>query len=1013
MKKRIKELIRKCFLSGLFLLFMGIQYSYAQQTISGVVTDENNQPVPGANIVIKGTTNGTQTDFDGNFNITAAASDVLVISYLGYATKSITIGNQTTINVQLVEDASQLEEVVVIGYGTSKKSDVTGAVAQVTAKSFENQPLTRVEDALQGRAAGVTVAGSGQPGAGMKVRIRGVNSITGSNEPLVVVDGVFGGDLRTINPNNIQSMEVLKDASALAIYGSRGSNGVILVTTKKGSGKAKISIDQFVSFSTVNKRLETLSSAQFAQLENDDFIADPVNDPADAPYTTAEIADFEANPIRYQDLIFQTGITNNTQVSVSGGSDDGVRYFVSGNYIDQTGTQITSKYNRYSFRSNLSKKFNDKFSLAANVTLSREIVTNNQDAFGGGDGSGILRAITWDPTAPVRDSEGNYILRSPREVANNNYNPIRRLELSNDEETTDRLNLTLNAKYNFSDNFSYTLIGSIATQNQSDESYRVEGDFDATGFNNFGYRNFNNTFYQVSNILNWNKEFGKNNFDVTGVYEVQGDRGVTNGYNASDILQTSLYLADETTAENFFNNGNVKSIQSYLGRVQYNYDNFVYLTGSLRIDESSKFTKGNRTGYFPSGALAFNFANKPFIQDSEVFSALKIRTGWGQVGNENIAVGAGDPQRVRNLGAYFGGERLNGDRDTQVGNPDLVWETTTQANVGLDFGFLNNRISGSIDYFNKDTDDLLLRILVPNTRFDKYINAGSVNNRGIDFSLSAGIVQNDNFSWNATFNLSKIKNKVTKLNDPEIDEIQGTVQGIGGAGIFLNSIKIGEPIGSFRGYEYLGTWKTTDNIPVDSDGSPLYQPGDAKFGLDENNNLEFRTLGSGLPEITFGFNNTFTYKNWDLNMFWNGSLGFEVYNQVTGTITGNGGNRSNLSPTVYDSWTPDNETDIPRRFTANVLNSSRWVEKGDFVRLSNLRLGYTFNEGLIKGVSSLQLYASAANLVLITNYSGYDPEVSSTVRSSGNRANPDAGAGIDTGAYPNPTTGTLGLKVTF
>lgn len=1013
MKKQFFKLFKKCFLAGIFFALMSMQYANAQQTVTGTVTDELG-PVAGANVVVQGTTNGTQTDFDGNFTIEASSTDVLVISYLGYATQNVTVGNQTTINVQLAEDASQLDEVVVIGYGTAKKSDVTGAVAQVTAKSFENQPLISVEDALQGRAAGVTVAGSGEPGAPTKVRIRGVNSITGNNDPLVVVDGVFGGDLGTINPNNIASIEVLKDASALAIYGSRGSNGVILVTTKKGSGKAKISIDQFVSFSTVERRLPTLSSAQFAQLENDEFIANPVNDPADAPYTAAQIANFEANPIRYQDLIFQTGVTNNTQLSISGGSDDGIRYFLSGNYIDQTGTQITSEYKRYSFRSNLSKKFNDKFSIAANITASREITTNNQNAFSSGDGSGILRSITWDPTAPVRDANGDYILRSPREVANNNFNPIRRLELSDNDVTADRLNLTLNGKYNFTDNFSYTLIGSVSTLNSATESFRVEGDFEATGFTNIGYRNFNSTSHQVSNILNWKKEFGKNNLDITGVYEFQGNRGLTNGYDVQDLNVGGLFLADNSNAENFFNSGNESSIQSYLGRAQYNYDSFLYLTGSVRIDESSRFAKGNRTGTFPSGALALNFANKDFIQNSNTFSGLKLRVGWGKVGNQNINSSARfSTNSGSGLFTFDGVNSDTGEVQDQEGNPDLTWETTTQTNIGLDFGLFNNRLTGSIDWFNKDTEDLLLQTIVPGTSIRNFINAGEVNNKGIDFSLSAAIIQNDNFSWNATLNLSQIKNEVTRLND-DTELIVGNAAGIGGGGIRLNVIKVGEPLGTFWGFDYQGTWKTTDNIPTDADGNALFQPGDAKFKLDENNELEFNTIGSGLPDVTFGFNNTFTYKNWDLNIFLNGSLGFDVYNQVTGTISGNGGNRSNLSPTVFNRWTPENETDIPRAGTGNVLNSSRWVEKGDFVRLSNLKLGYTFDEGLIKGISSLQLYASASNLFLITDYSGFDPEVSSTVRTfTGETANADAGAGIDTGAYPNPRTGTIGLKVTF
>ncbi len=1007
------RILRRLSVFGVFLALMSVQQIYAQQTVTGKVTDETNQGVPGANIIKQGTSSGVTSDFDGIYNISANKGDVLVFSFVGYRTKKVTVGSNLTINVNLEPDVASLDEVVVIGYGTAKKSDVTGAVAQVTAKSFEDQPMTRVENALQGRAAGVTVAGSGAPGKGIKVRIRGVNSITGNNDPLVVVDGVFGGDLRTINPNNIQSMEVLKDASALAIYGSRGSNGVILVTTKKGSGKAKVSVDQFVTFSSMNKRIPVIGSAEFARLENEEFIANPVNNPADAPYSAAQIADFEANPLKYQDMMFQQGFTNNTQLSISGGTDDGVKYFLSGNFIDQTGVQITSAYKRYSFRSNLSKKFNDKLTISANVTASREITHNDQDVFSGGDGSPITRAITWDPTSPVRDENGEYVLRSIREVANNNYNPIRRFELSNHDVFADRLNITLNGTYNFTDNFTYTLITSISTLHSDTESFRIEGDFAATGFSNISYRNFNDTSHQVSNILNWKKEFDKHSLDVTGVYEFQGARGLSNGYSVQDLNVGGLYLADDSANESFSNSGNETSIQSYLGRAQYNYDGTLYLTASMRIDESSKFAKGNRTGYFPSGAVALNLGKFEFIENSPL-SSLKLRAGWGKVGNQNINASARFSLN-NNSGLYtIDGETTNtGSVQSQEGNPDLTWETTAQTNIGLDFGFLNGRIRGSIDYFNKDTEDLLLQTIIPGTSIRTFINAGEVNNKGIDFSLSADIINSDDFSWDASLNVSKIKNEVTKLNG-DTEFIVGNAAGIGGGGIRLNVIKVGEPLGTFWGYEAQGTWKSTDNIPVDGDGNALFQPGDEKFKLDENNQIEFNTLGSGMPDVTFGFNNTFTYKNWDLNMFLNGSFGFEVWNQVRGVITGNGGNRSNLSPDRYDRWTPENETDLPKAGTANVLNSSRWIEKGDFIRLSNLKLGYTFNDNLIKGINSLQVYASGQNLFLITDYKGLDPEVSSNVRSyTGESANTDAGAGIDVGAYPNPVSFTIGVKVQF
>ncbi|MGY6647838.1 TonB-dependent receptor [Wenyingzhuangia sp. IMCC45574] len=983
--------------------------------VKGTITDTNGEPLPGASVIEKGTSSGTVSDFDGNFSLKLTTSNpILTVSFIGYKTKEVTVNGQTTVNIQLDEDAASLDEVVLIGYGSAKKSDLTGAVAQVTAKAFEDQPMTRVEDALQGRAAGVTVSRSGNPGGNVKVRVRGVNSITGNNDPLIVIDGVFGGDLSTLNPNDIATFDVLKDASALAVYGSRGSNGVILVTTKRGKGKGKVSFEQFYSFANVNKRLNTLSSGDFAELENEEFLAIPTNDPANVPYSDEQIAAFRANPINYQDLMLQTGVTKNTQLSFSGSTEDNLRYFLSGNYMDQEGTQITTNFTRYSFRSNVSKKFNDKLSVGANVTASRSITTNNPDAFGRSDGSGLLRAITWDPTAPVRDENGNYILRSPREVANNNYNPVRRLELSNHEVTSDRLNITLNGKYKFTDNFSYNVIGAATTVNRNTESFRVEGDPELVGYNNVGFSNFKSTFYQVSNILNWNKDFGDDhNIDLTGVYEFQGTRNLNNSYSTIDQNVGGLYLADNGSTESFANSGSEEAIQSFLARGQYNYKDFLLLTASMRVDESSRFSKGNRTGYFPSGALALNFSDFDFIENSPL-STLKVRAGWGKVGNQNINTSARFSLND-SAGIYsFDGETTEtGDVQSQEGNPNLTWETTTQTNFGLDFAFLEGRIRGSIDVFNKDTEDLLLATIIPGTSIRTFINAGEVNNKGIDFSITADVINNKDFNWNTSLNLSRIKNKVTKLYDGQ-DFIVGNVNGIGGGGIKLDMIKVGAPIGTFYGYTAQGTWKSTDDIPVDADNNPLFQPGDEKFLLDENNERVLGAIGSGLPDLTWGWNNSFTYKNWDLNIFINGAVGFDVYNQVTGTISGNGGNRSNLSPNVHDRWTPTNETEIPRAGTGNVLNSSRWVEKGDFIRLSNLKIGYTFDKDLVKGIDNLQLYASGQNLFLISDYSGYDPEVSSTIRTdAGTSSNADSGAGMDIGAYPNPTTYTLGVKVQF
>ncbi len=1004
MKQKITKLMKVNSLLVLLLVFMSFQKSSAQQKISGTVYDEEKTPIPSVNIIIQGTTKGVTTDFDGKYSISAASGDVLEFSYLGFTTKKITVGSQTTIDVTLVSESNQLDEIVVIGYGTSKKKDLTGAVSQVKAESFKDAPVVRVESALQGRASGVSVSGGGQPGDGIKVRIRGVNSITGNNNPLVVVDGVFGGDLRSINPNDIESMEVLKDASALAIYGSRGSNGVILVTTKKGKGeKAKFSLNQFMTVSSFAKSIDRLSSSEFATILNTE-----ATNQNNLPFTAQDIANLKANPIDWEDLITQTGIGVNTQLSVSGRSDK-IRYFISGNYLDQEGTQINTQYKRGSLRSNLSFDVNDKFKIGVNVYSSREFTLNNQDAFSRHNGSLLLRAITWDPTSPVKDANGEYVYLTGN--ANNGWNPVYSLAESNVEVFTDRFNATINGSYQINDNLNYTLIANGTSINSNNQSLRWEKDPKLIEHNFINFNNYKLSTHQISNILNWKKSFNKHNVNVTGVYEFQGARATSNGYNAIDVAAPSFFHGDNGETEFFSNNGSQTSIQSYLGRVQYNFDNNIYLTGSLRVDESSKFSKGNRTGYFPSVAAAYSFNDVSFIDDEKTLSRLKVRAGWGQIGNENVNAIAGSTI-ANNSGLYsFDGlSAVNGQTLSQIGNPDLKWETTTQFNVGIDFG-LFNRFSGSIDYYKKTTSDLLLRTTITGTQYTKYQNIGEVENKGLDFSIAGDVYSNDDFKWNAAFNISTLDNQITELYDG-LDKIPGNNRIIGGTQARIDVYQVGEPIGTFNGYTFLGTWKTSEATEAAVHG---LLPGDPKYLRDADGELVLGPIGNGLPSTTWGFNNTFTYKNWDLNVFINGASGFDVYNFVSGGL--NGGSaafRDNLSPSRSNVWTPTNETEMPRNGSNNLLNSSRWVEDGSFIRLSNIKLGYKFPKAF-KGIENLELYASGQNLVLLTDYSGYDPEVSSTPNAftAGTTPSADGGAGIDQGAYPNPRTFTIGVKLQF
>ncbi|MDO6761290.1 TonB-dependent receptor [Tamlana sp. 2_MG-2023] len=995
---------KKLFFSFLLLSCMSLS-GFAQNVITGKVIDESGMVIPGATILVKGTTKGTVSDFDGNYTLEATSEDNLIFSYIGYKTIEIKVGTQTTVNVTLTEDTSELEEVVVVGYGTVKKSDVVGSVSQVTSKSFEDQPLTRTEDALQGRASGVKVTrSSGQPGGSIKVRIRGVNSITGNNSPLIVIDGVIGGDLSTINPSDIEAMDVLKDASATAIYGSRGSNGVILVTTKKGRGKAKISFDSFVSFDNIPELLPTLGAADFARIENSSRAR--VGSPA--IYSDAEIAFFEENGgTNYQEELFdQQGMTQNFQMTASGGSENGnINYFLSGNYVKQTGMVIETGYEKYSLRSNLDAKISDKFEIGLNLSLVRDETENDLNSFSLFNGRKIMQAATWDPTTPVYNDSGEYNYFSLKSVASGTINPIAEMRESQINFLRNRVDINLNAKYDFTDNLSYALIVGANTVNTKQERYDISiSKPDAT------YSGTDNTSYQISNILTWSNTYGKHNINATGLYEFSSSEYSQNGYSAYDyLISGSFYLAELAESFAASNIYNKSDIQSVMARAAYVYDESLFLTATIRMDQSSRFRKDENTGYFPSLALKYSFKKWNFIENGNFLSDLAIRAGWGQVGNQNIAPYSTFPSsQIGGTDASYpftGGTPSPGAVPEGYGNEDLTWETTTQTNVGLDLAFWNGRANFTIDGYKKNTTDLLLNVPVPGTNGGGFIpqNIGEVENYGYDITLGGYIISNDNFNWESNVNFSYVRNEVVDLG--EEDFIQGSFEATDGTQSYWNIIEKGEPLGQFLGATFLGTWKTSEATEAAQFGRA---PGDPKYLRDDSGEIVYQAIGNGTPTTFWGFNNTFSYKNWDLNLLIQGVHGFEVYNTMRGTI--NGPQRSFMSPDQLNQWTPQNETDIPAG-GQSIIGSSRFVENGSFVRLQNLAIGYTLRE--IGPIESLRLYASGQNLFLITDYQGYDPELNTITAVPEDRGNGDVAAGIDAGAYPNPRTFTLGCKLNF
>ena len=1009
MKNQFFKFSGKCLFVGIFLTLMSFHQSFAQQTVTGTVYDGSNMPIPGANILIKGTTTGAVSDFDGNFSITASPTDVLVVSFLGYVTQNVTVGNQKNISVTLVEDASQLEEVVVIGYGTAKKKDLTGAVSSVSSKAFEAQPISRVEDALQGRASGVTVAkSSGAPGAGVKVRIRGVNSITGNNDPLVVIDGIIGGDLRSLNPNDIASMDILKDASATAIYGSRGANGVIMITTKQGAGKSTIDVDFFTTISTIQKYLPQLNAAEFATIENSRRIRIGAN----AIFTDADIAALElSGGTDYQREIFQTGIANTIQLSASG-SEGKMKYFLSGNYTDQEGIILNTGYNKGSLRANVNADISDKLKIGLNIFGSKENTQNDLNSFNLFQGTLVYKALTWDPTTPVYNDLGEYNLRSIRSIGSLNDNPVRTLNESDFDDNRTRISGNFNLNYSFTNNFSYALIAGMTLTDFSSSKYNVET---SSGLPSATYSSVASQSHQVSNILAWNKSFGNHNVKLTGVYEFSGSENRNNNYSAADMsLPLGFYLAPSVTSgasQTVSNNFNEGQIESYMFRGEYNLNQKLFLTATIRRDGSSVF-QNNKWGNFPSVALAYSLDD--LFQNSNILTSLKLRGGYGEVGNSGISPYSSFGLLGNNTYSFNGTSATPGNVLSSFSNPDLKWERTNQLNGGIDFGLFQNKLNISIDSYVKNTTDLLLNVPVSNTNggnngaISIQSNIGSVKNIGLDLSLSADILNNDNFTWNSNFNISFMQNEVTDLYD-DLDFIDGNYLAPGGQGRAINIIEKGQPLGQFYGAVFEGTWKSTDVIPTKPGATePIARPGDAKYKLDENFDPVFENIGNGIPTMLWGFNNTLTYKNWDLNVFFQGVHGFDVFNVMQAAIVGGAGDsRSFLDRDQLNQWTPTNETDIPAGTT--FFNSSRYVEKGDFLRLSNLNIAYNFKN--VKGFNSLKLYIGGQNLFMITSYSGYDPEHTSPTPN--NVGNEDVRAGINIGAYPNPRVFNIGVKASL
>jgi len=1023
--KVLNKTSRFCLTCLFVLLVTNVQAQEA--VVKGKVTDDTGAPVPGANVIIKGTTTGTITDVNGEYTLTVPGSDaVLAISYIGFVSQEITVGSQTDIRVSLVTDISTLQEVVVVGYGTQKRSDLTGSISSIKPEDIASFPIQRVDQALQGRAAGVFVLNTdGAPGGNTMIRIRGNNSINGGNQPLIVIDGLQGGNLDALNPMDIKSVEILKDASATAIYGSRGANGVIIVTTKQGKiGKPVIDAGYNVGWQQLARKLPVLSAGDYAELYNHIRSKQTANGNIPTPvFTDAEVAGFKANGgTDWQDVVYQTGVIQNAQVSISGGTD-AMKYMISANYLDHKGILKNSEYTRASLRANLSADITDwmDFGLAWNYTrenaksadFKREVAFVSQV---------VNTAPRWGPTEPAFNDDGTYYRHGPY-GPNDTWNPLASAVEPIHDNPVNRNNATLFLNFKIMDGLSFRVVGAGIYETAKTSNY--QNLLTLTGFGENGQAIVNNSLFQRfqnSNILTYKNTWGSHDLTFTGLFEQQWEEFSSQSILANNFLVDALGFDNlgGASSTRTASSHSKRTMQSWMGRVYYAFNNKYLVTVSYRADGSSVFGSDNKWGNFPSASVAWRMSEEDFMSNSGM--ELKLRGSWGITGNQGI-----NPyQTLARLtsGALY---PYNGATTTDIGfgigalaNPNLKWEETTQTNIGVDMGFFGGRLTSTIDYYIKTTDDLLMPRELPGyvgvpTVLD---NIGSVENKGIEIQIGADPIVGD-FSWNTQLNFSANRNEVLDLGADEQITFN-TTRG----GYSLNEfmvLRVGEPFGTMTGYIFDGIWSTADEAEAKSYGQ---LPGMQRFrdiNGDGQVDIDDRTIiGNGYPDFTVGWTNNLSYKNWGLNMLFLSYQGVDLFNQlrIRREVAWEGND-----PRMLNAWTPENQnTDMPayldgatvegealeNKYFLDGNESSRYVEDASFIRLKVIQLSYTFDQPWMErlGANRLMVYASATNLFTITDYTGYDPEVAAF-------ASNDAGVGVDFSVYPPAKTFTLGIEFTF
>ena len=1061
--------------SCLVLMFLSISMMAQKVPVSGTVSDQTG-PVIGASVIEKGTTNGTMTDNDGHFTLTVSKGAVIEISSIGYKTQEITVGAQTNFTVTLSEDNEFLDEVVVVGYGSMKKSDLAGASVSMKESDLKGSIISSLDQSLQGRAAGVTaVTTSGAPGSSSSIRVRGQATINANAEPLYVIDGVivqgggntgadFGlGDalgngkvstispLSTINPADIVSMEILKDASATAIYGAQGANGVVLITTKHGkSGEAKFSYDGMVAMSRQAVRLNMMNLREYAQYYNE-MIEEGDIDETNPYYATPSLLGKGTN---WQGEIFRTAWQHQHQLSAQGGSDK-VQYYVSGSYMDQQGTIIGSNFNRFSVRTNLDAQLKKWLKLGVNATYA---ITNDNLKLADSNQGLIYYSLTTIPDIPVYDVNGNY--SSTIREGYTSPNPVALAMM--DEILLKRKKLSGNIYAELTPIKHITWRTELGFDMGESDANRYKPMVDLGGWvrsqNSISYQKNSNYFWQLKNYLTYANQWGKHSVTAMVGQECWESKWNYLSGSNTDLPSDEVHNVALATGTPSISSGfGSSSMASFFTRETYNYGDRYLGTYTYRYDGSSNFGPKNRWAGFHSVALAWRFSNEKFFEPvKKVIDNGKLRLGWGQTGNSSIgsyAWGAAITRMPSALGMGF--------RPSNIPNTSIRWESQEQYNVGLDLGFFNGRLNLTVDAYYKRSDDMLMYMQLPSYmgtqgNVSSKLNApkgnyGSIENKGLEITLDAHPVQLKNFSWDSNFQISFNKNKLLSLSDTE----NATLVGYGQWGDVVCVSEIGKPLYNFYGYKVEGVYKDLDDIQ--NSAKPAKYPSDGVFSrgntvwvgdikykdVDENGIIDERDrtdLGSPLPKFTFGWTNTFRYKNLDLSIFLNGSYGNKVMNYNSLTLTHMNSTWTNqlqsvvskrarlepIDPTIVyadgSKWFDhiDNVrvknpgTKIPHTSindpNDNDRISDRYVEDGSFLRIKNITLGYTFPKALLNKakIENLRVYVNIQNLYTFTKYTGYDPEVGASTQDSSGLT-----YGLDNGRYPSPAMYSFGLNITF